>query len=76
VPEVARLGYGFRRSLASIGFPGVGKKLSFFGFDSENIYARVPLTPPKKEAGRLVHQHKADPEPSTFSRKDEDYDYS
>lgn len=39
---------------------------------SENQCAILPL-PSKNEAGRLVVQHEADPEPSTFLRKDEDY---
>lgn len=28
----------------------------------------------QNEAGRHVRKHDADPKPSTFSRKDEDYD--
>jgi len=32
------------------------------------------FTPPNNEAGRIVLAHNADPKPSTFYRKDEDYD--
>jgi hypothetical protein len=37
---------------------------------SELCYSASPL---KKEADRLVQEHKAGPKPSTFHRKDDDY---
>ena len=37
------------------------------------LWSFYPFT---KEAGRLVHEHEVSPEPSTFARKDDDYDYA
>ena len=42
----------------------------FISLTAENRSVISASDPTKKEAGRLVHEHKVDPRPSTLRRKD------
>ena len=45
----------------------------FFENPPARNYVIVRSTPPKKEADRLVREHKIGPKPSTFHRKDDSH---